>query len=199
MEEGLAGGSEPELGLDQTTEHMACLAWSCELAIRPAQVEDRRGHADVVGDLAVVPPFPGEVAVLGSLAVAQRGDEHRLAYGHTRLIALDEHIRPLQADASRLTGRAVDRLVEARNRRLSRLRQGAVAPAEVDRGNPATGLRPPGQGGGEIVGVSRRVAGGAGDSRPGKFGNAAEVFAAMRIKANKKARLQGSRAETRRL
>ena len=76
-----------------------------------AQIEHSRRDADVVGDLELVPPFPGVVAVVGEsgeggisggiIAVGpqlQASGKGGLAEGHPKGIAAQEHISPLQAD-----------------------------------------------------------------------------------------------------
>ena len=76
-----------------------------------AQIEHSRRDADVVGDLELVPPFPGVVAVVGEsgeggisggiVAVGpqlQACGKGGLAEGHPKGVAAQEHISPLQAD-----------------------------------------------------------------------------------------------------
>ena len=60
-------GSEPEGDLDEAAEVVEVLPLSLlELAVGNTVVEEGRGHTDVVGDLPLVPPFPGVVAVMAS-------------------------------------------------------------------------------------------------------------------------------------
>ena len=93
------GRSELEGGLNKATEVGEgiatgnCTAFSTEGS---AEVVDGGGDADVVGNLELVPPLPGVVAVVG-LAFELAGGEGGLTKGHAQGVALEEGIGPLQA------------------------------------------------------------------------------------------------------
>ena len=79
--------SELEGGLDQAAEVVEAFAVGLlQIAQGGAEVIDSGSHADVVGDLHLVPPFPGVVAVVGAnigvvAVAAAAGDEGGLAKG----------------------------------------------------------------------------------------------------------------------
>ena len=139
--EGVGGGEVGRLSSRET-----------RLALGVGEVEDRRSHGDMVGDLELVPPLPGVVAILGVASVGSR-HEGGLADGHTQGVALHEGIGPLKADVPVLS--RSDALNSATNSGGVSSVVGAIAPASADRGDVTSGL-------GRPVGAQAVVVAGAG-------------------------------------
>ena len=108
---GLIRRSELEAHLNHTTKGIEGFALGGVLTSRTAQIEQSWSHADVVGDLEVVPPFPGIIAILGGLTVEGGGSEGLLTHGHTGGVALNEHVVPLQAHHPGLSVLGVDHIL----------------------------------------------------------------------------------------
>ena len=106
----------------------------------------------MVGDLELVPPLPGVVAILGGAVVGSR-HEGGLADGHAEAVALHEGIGPLEADIPVLSCRNATHTTSSCGGISSVV--GAVAPASADRGNVTSRLRRP-------VGAQAVVVAGAG-------------------------------------
>ena len=163
--------SELEGGLQETAEVVELIVavvltiateWTAltvgQIAIRTAEVVNRRSHRDVVGDLEPVPPFPGVVAICNEVrlivevvAVGDVCHEGGLTNGHTQGVALQEGISPLKTHVPGLRGcRTEDESVFA-------IGDAVVAPTSTDAGEP-TGFfwRPPStQTNGRIISVAR--------------------------------------------
>ena len=111
-----------------------------QIAIWTAEVVDRRSHRDVVGDLELVPPLPGVVAISNEVrilikvvAIRDIGHEGGLTNGHSQGVALHEGIGPLKTHIPGLRGcRTEDEGVFA-------ICDAVVAPTSTDAGDP-TGL-----------------------------------------------------------
>lgn len=90
------GGSEAELGLNQATKDVVRLTRLGVLTVGTAKVEDGGGDRDVVAYIELIPPFPGIVAILGGVAIAQVGGELGLTHSNTCGISFSESIGPLE-------------------------------------------------------------------------------------------------------
>ena len=108
-----------------------------QIAIRTAEVVDRRSHRDVVGDLELVPPLPGVVAVCNEVrltievvAVGDVGHEGGLTNGHTQGVALQEGISPLKTHVPRLGG------CRTEHESVVAVSDAVVAPTSTDAGEP---------------------------------------------------------------
>ena len=150
MSAQLSKRSELEGGLEEATEVVELVVavvltiateWTAlavgQVAIRTAEVVDRRSHRNVVGDLELVPPLPGVVAISNEVrilievvAIGDVGHEGGLTNGHSQGVALHEGIGPLKTHVPGLRGcRTEDEGVFA-------ICDAVVAPTSTDAGDP---------------------------------------------------------------
>ena len=163
--------SELEGGLEETAEVVELVVavvltiateWTAltvgQIAIWTAEVVDRRSHRDVVGDLELVPPLPGVVAISNEVrtlievvAVAHAGHEAGLTNGHSQGVALHEGIGPLKTHVPGL------RCCRTEDEGVFAIGDAVVAPTSTDAGEPGSLFwRPPStQANGGIVSLIR--------------------------------------------
>ena len=116
-----------------------------QIAIRTAEVVNRRSHRDVVGDLELVPPFPGVIAICNEVrlivevvAVGDVCHKGGLTNGHTQGVALQESISPLKTHVPGLGG------CRTEHEGVFAIRDAVVAPTSTDAGEPTSFFwRPP--------------------------------------------------------
>ena len=97
---------EFESRFNQPPELAKGLAVEGPLAQGAAQINQRRGHRDVIRHLDLVPPLPDKVAIVWRGRSGQGRCKHGLGNGHAKVITLGKNIGPLQAHHPRFT--AVD-------------------------------------------------------------------------------------------